>query len=141
MKKRLKKRKYRNKKKQVMISHTHRTDFLLTTNNKLTYVYQTNIYGQMIEITCVSLEIQIEDKWKTVVYYDSTHNKQLHRHTYFSIETDTDVVDYFGVKKKGSQKRLLKWAIQDIKNNYLIYKKQFIKRCKEINVNLDIEIY
>jgi len=136
-----KKNRNRYKKNQPNKLTIHRNDYLISENNRITYIYRTNIQGIIVEIICVSLEIRIQKDWKTIIYYDSYHDGALHRHTYSSIVNDSDVADYLGVRKKGGQKRLLRWAIDDIKNNYLHYKKQFVKRCRKLGVSIDVEIY
>lgn len=119
----------------------NRNNYQISENNWLTYIYNQDSYGNIIEVVCVSLEIKINNKWKTIIYYDSSHAGVLHRHTINSLETDTDVVDYLSVRKKGNQKRLLSWAIRDIKNKYIFYKKKFIIRCIRSGINIVIDIY
>lgn len=118
----------------------HRNDFRLSNNNRLTYVYKTENKGILIEVTNVSLEIQINNKWETIIRYDNAHGK-LHRHTRITINSNADIVDYIGVKQKGSQKRLLGWAIDDIKKKYIIYKSKFLERCRALGFRVDMEIY
>lgn len=119
---------------------TFQNNFQLSQNNRLTYVYKTNEKRNIIEITNVSLEIKIGKKWTTIIRFDNAHGR-LHRHIYFSPENNTDVVDYINVKQKGSQKELLCWAIDDLKKNYINYKKKYLKRCKSIDFKHKIDLF
>jgi len=105
------------------------------------YIYKTKLSSIITEIICVSLEVKVNKEWITIIFYDSSHQGRLHRHTKIFINNDLDVVDYQGVKQKGNQKALLTWAINDLKNNYLFYKKKFIKRNKDLLKNINIEKY
>ena len=66
----------------------------------------------------------------------------MHRHTLVSLDDKTETIDTKGVKQKGTNKRLLSWAINDIKNNYIHYKKKVILRSsKKINKKISIDFY
>lgn len=118
-----------------------RNEIILSDNNRLSYIYKINMQKIITEIVCVSLEIKIKEDWLTIIYYDSHHDGILHRHTRSSIQSDADFVDYFGVKRKGDFNKKLHWAIDDIKHNYLNYKKQFIKSNKKFGINLNIDLF
>lgn len=126
-----------------VIRSIHRASYAITENNRLTYIYKRDANKKIVEVTCASLEIKVRDKWNTIIYFDSdeTHSGILHKHTYVSLEKDADIVDYFGVKRKGSQKKLLEWAIKDIRTNYIVYKKQFIKRLRQTGTDIDVDLY
>ena len=123
----------------------HRNDINIagSENNRITYIFKTIKTGKIIEITSVTLDIKINNKWVTIVHYDSYNDGRLHRHLRLVIEDDTDITDYQGVRKKGTQRRLLTWAINDIKSKYTYYKKRFIFWNKEYlrKNNIEIEIY
>ena len=116
--------------------------YSISENNRLTYVYKANMYGAITEVTCVSLEIKIKNMWKTIIYYDSSHRDALlHRHTYMTLESESDVTDSVGVKRKGTQKELLEWSIHNITSNYIFYKKRFIKLLRRLDNTIDIELF
>ncbi len=119
-----------------------RADFLISPNNRLTYIYKIKSKSneEIIEVTCVSLEIKHQGKWKTIIRFDSSHAGKLHRHTRISLLSKADNVDSYRLPVKRTQKQLLNWSIKNIKDNYLFYKKEFIKRNKIVNIT-DIEIY
>lgn len=104
--------------------------FLLTETDRLIKVYKKDKGGNIYEITCVSLDIKIQGEWVTVIYYDNFHDGMLHRHLRVSISDGSDAPTTIGVKKNGSQNRLLAWAIKDITANYHNYKRNFFKRSK-----------
>jgi hypothetical protein len=100
----------------------------LTQNNRITYIYRILDTGRVVEVICVSLEIRYGEKWRTIIYYDN-HHDFLHRHERINLETSSDITTTNGVRQKGTNRRLLRWAIQDISNNYISYKLKFLKRC------------
>lgn len=110
-------------------------------NNRVTHIWKTDSKGTTSEVTCVSLDIKINNEWETIVYYDSHHEGKLHRHTRISYLDRADITDWYGVKSKGSQQNLLTWSIEDLKHKYLYYKKQFLKRNKKNLEGLEIDLY
>ena len=104
--------------------------FPLTEVDRLTRVFKLNNLNEIVEITCISLEIKIKDEWITIVYYDSFHEAKLHKHVTISLEDKSDSPTTENVKKNGTQKDLLTWAIKDIIRNYFHYKREFSKRSK-----------
>lgn len=120
----------------------YESGYSISENNRLTYVYKTDRRGAITEVTCVSLEIKVKNMWKTIIYYDSSHRDNLlHRHTFMTLESDSDVTDYKGVKRKGTQKELLEWSIHNITSNYIFYKKRFIKLIRRTDKLIDIEFF
>ena len=104
--------------------------FPLTEVDKLTKIYKVDKHGKIYEITCVSLEIRINKEWITIVYYDSFHDGSLHKHVTVSMADRSDSPTTDGVRKKGTQRKLLTWAIKDITTNYFYYKRNFFRRSK-----------
>lgn len=104
--------------------------FPLTEVDRLTKIYKANKDGEISEITCVSLEIKINNEWITIIYYDSFHNGSLHKHVTVSMVDRSDSPTTDGVRKKGTQRKLLTWAIKDITINYFYYKRNFFRRSK-----------
>lgn len=116
--------------------------FALSENNKLIYIYKKFKTGKIVEITSVGLNIRVKRNWITILYYDSAHG-YLHRHERISIDRDDYVDTRVNVRQKGTVRRLLRWSIDDIKKNYLYYKKRFIQRNRRYLVKKKIimEIY
>src|SRR3989344_2245294 len=102
--------------------------FSLTEVERLTKIYKLNKDNEIFEITCVSLEIKINSEWVTIVYYDSFHDKSLNKHVTVSMVDRSDSPTTDGVRKKGTQQKLLTWAIKDITKNYFYYKRNFFRR-------------
>jgi len=92
------------------------------------YIKLKNLKIAVTEITSVSYITIIGNRIYTVVYYDSVHNGILHCHIANSINDPSDSPIPLSVRKRGNQKKLLTWAIRDIKNNFYIYRKKFYKR-------------
>lgn len=101
--------------------------FLLSENDRLTYIFQIDEQGKVIEVTNVSYDILIKDSWMTVIRYDSEHGF-LHRHSRISLSNPEEIETTIGVKKKGDPRVWLTWAIDDIKSRYLEYRKKFTKK-------------
>ena len=136
----MRRRKYRYR--RLVKKETKHTDEIpITEHNRITYIYKTSELGSMIEIVCVSLEIQIGDEWITIVRYDNHHGGRLHRHTRIIYNDEADITDFNSVKKKGTMNQLLHWAIKDIQNNFPYYKQNFIKRNKSLFKDLYISMY
>lgn len=104
--------------------------FPLTEVDRLTKIYKVNKDGEIFEITCVSLEIKINEEWVTIVYYDNFHSGLLHKHITVSMADRSDSPTTAGVRKKGTQRKLLTWAIKDITTDYFYYKRNFFRRSK-----------
>lgn len=100
--------------------------FLLSENDRLTYIFQIDKKGKVIEVTNVSYDILVENIWITVIRYDSEHGF-LHRHSRISLNKPKEIETTIGVKKKGNPHTWLTWAIDDIKSKYLEYRKRFTK--------------
>jgi hypothetical protein len=118
------------------IKHTYN----LTDVDRITYIYQLDSKSRIIEITCVSYDLCVNNQWHTLVYYDNYHGGILHRHTKLSLEKNIDIPNVYGVKKKGTSKELLSWANNDLRKNYLNYRKGFIRKNKKYLNDNNIDI-
>lgn len=127
------------KKAKKFFEKKHISQFNLSENNRITYVYKDDLKKSRTEIVCVSLEIKILDDWVTILYYDNHHEGLLHRHKKVAYKNEADIVDYEGVKKKGDWKKLMHWAIEDIENNYLHHKKKFLNRNRLLLKDIKVE--
>src|ERR671914_1259701 len=131
-----KKKKYTHKvrrKKEEGFLVTKKSDQLLTTTDRLIYIYiidtKTN---KTIEVVNVSYEIKIEKDWETIIRFDSAHG-YLHKHSRVSLADKKETTTRDSVKQKGDPKRWLTWAIHDIQNNFIEYRRLFFKRSKLID--------
>ena len=112
----------------------------ISLNNKLIYAFKQES-NKIIEIVNVCFNIKYKKNWIAILRYDNYHG-YMHRHTLISLDDKTETIDTKGVKQKGTNKRLLSWAINDIKNNYIHYKKKVILRSsKKINKKISIDFY
>jgi hypothetical protein len=132
----IKKKKYAHKvakKKKESFLVTKKSDQLLTTTERLIYIYiiDTNT-NKTIEVVNVSYEIKIEEDWITIIRFDSAHG-YLHRHSRVSLDDEKETTTRDSVKRKGDPKRWLTWAIQDIQKNFIEYRRLFFKRSKIID--------
>lgn len=116
-------------------------EIMLSENNRITYIYKQIETGNIIEIVNASFEVKYLNKWITILRYDS-HHGYMHRHRLITLDEETEIVDKIGVKQKGTTKRLLRWAIDDIKTNYIFYKRKIISRTnKKLKSKIDIDFY
>ena len=86
-----------------------------------------------MEVVNVSYEIKIKEEWVTILRYDSEHGF-LHCHIRLSLSDVKEAVTTNNVIKKGTPHKWLTWAIDDIKANYLQYRRGFMKRSKLIDI-------
>jgi hypothetical protein len=131
-----KKEKYAHKvvkKKEEGFLVTKKSDQLLTTTDRLTYIYVIDTKtNKTIEVVNVSYEIKIEEDWITIIRFDSAHG-YLHKHSRISLAVRQETTTSDSVKQKGDPKRWLTWAIHDIQNNFYEYRRLFFKRSKVID--------
>lgn len=109
------------------IRHTYQ----LTETDRISYVYQASEDDTVVEVTCVSYELLVADKWYTAVYYDNCHGGILHRHVQLSIEKNLDMPNIYGVKQKGTSKELLTWANNDLRRRYPNYRTGFFRKNRQ----------
>ncbi|MFZ5933188.1 MAG: DUF7718 family protein [Patescibacteria group bacterium] len=106
---------------------THR--FYLSESDRLTYSYELDKKREISKVVNVSLEVCIDDKWVTIVRYDSEHG-YLHRHMRVSLDNPSDTPTTIGVRKKGNPHNWLTWARKDISKNFINYRTGFFRRSK-----------
>lgn len=123
-----KRKRYRDtgKPKETIIKN----GFLLTPQDQVTYIYKIE-NGKYIEVTNVSYEIKIENKWMTIVRYDSAHG-YLHRHMRISLDNSDDTTG--GEVEQGSPHDWLTIAVADIRKSFLEYRRQFFERSDVVDV-------
>lgn len=135
--------KINRKKKLDLLKEKNRRkgEIFISENNRITYIYEENNERRIIEIVNVSFEIQYKNKWITIVRYDN-HHGYMHRHKMITLDTESEIVEKTGVRQKGTHKRVLSWAITDIKSNYIFYKRKIIARTrKKLRSKIDIDFY
>ena len=116
--------------KRVEVLQEIKAEIRLTEEDRIGYIYKINAKRTVREITCVSYEVLFNNKWETIVYYDSTHGGTLHRHVRASINDTSDSPSTEQVRNKGTLHRRLTWCVEDIQNNFIFYKRRFMKRSK-----------
>lgn len=108
-------------------------DFALSETERIRYIYTRDSKNKITSIISVTYDIFINSEWVTVIYYDSEHGF-LHRHETISFQDRNDIATEENVKKKGDREIWLTWAIKDILQKSIYYKKLFLKRS---NLNID----
>ena len=127
--KRVKINKYPLKKNRSLIKKQH--ELHMTSTDKIINTYMIDSKKVKREITSVSYECLINNKWVTIVYYDNdaSHDDRLHVHFKISYQNqEYEAPQSKNVRQRGTIRRLNTWAVEDLKNNYAIYKKKFIIR-------------
>lgn len=127
--KRVKKNKYKPRDDNPLVKKQH--ELYMTSTDRISNTYMVDATGIKREITSVSYECLINGEWVTIVYYDNdeSHDDRLHVHfkvSYQNQEYDAPQSKY--VRQRGTIRRLNTWAVDDLKNNYMIYKRKFLKR-------------
>ena len=127
--KRVKRNKYKSKKDNPLVKKQH--ELYMTASDRIANTYMIDSKGVKREVTRVSYECLIEEEWVTIVYYDNdeSHDDRLHVHFKISIQNpEYEAPQSKNVRQKGTVRRLNTWAVEDLKNNYAIYKIKFFKR-------------
>lgn len=98
-------------------------DFLFSQNNRVTYVYLRSLKDNaIVEIVTASYDILINEKWHTVIRYDS-HHGYLHRHERLTLKDERSLIKR--IELPGTHSDWLTWAIQDLLKNFEEYKQSF----------------
>ncbi|GHO85244.1 hypothetical protein KSZ_32500 [Dictyobacter formicarum] len=97
----------------------------MSPEDRITYVYKQDDKYKIIDVTDVSYEIFLNQKWVTILRYDNAHG--FHRHLIGSIShPEADVVTPLNIS--GQSESLLRWAIEDIKVNWWYHRAAYFKR-------------
>ncbi|MEK7502585.1 MAG: hypothetical protein AAB609_03590 [Patescibacteria group bacterium] len=126
--KRIKRNKYKPKKDNPLVKKQH--EFNITPTDRVINTYMIDS-KKLREITSISYECLINGEWVTIVYYDNdkSHSDRLHVHFKISYQNqEYEAPQSKNVRQKGTARRLNTWAVEDLKNNYIIYKRKFFKR-------------
>lgn len=123
--------KKRNKYRKKNIEKITKKEFLLTPQDKITYIYKIE-KREYIEVTNVSHEIKVENEWMTIVRFDSSHG-YLHRHLRVSLDNKDESIG--GKIEQGSHHDWLTIAIADIRTNFIEYRRQFFERSDIVDMN------
>ena len=110
---------------------------MLTETDQIRWVYSYRKQGsvkirEIVQIISVDLDIFIDGKWITIIYFDNRHGF-LHKHQRLSVKSNKTIATAEGVKQKGDIKKLLDWCIDDLRNSFYFYKRSFLKRCNRLN--------
>lgn len=121
---------YKNKKQKEDKRHSHH-DFSLSHEDRITYIYVRNaITNEIIEVVNVSYEILINEKWHTIIRYDS-HYGYLHKHTRLTLLDEKTIVERINVS--GTHSDWLTWAIRDLIDHFTEYKMTFFEDNSDID--------
>ena len=100
----------------------------LTVTDRITYVYTRDKTTDVIrEVTNVSYDAWIKKNWLTILRYDSAHG-YLHQHSRSSLADQKEYISKDQVLQVGKPQEWLTWAIEDIKTNFLAYRRAFFNR-------------
>lgn len=123
--------KYRNKKFKEEFSKDA-GDIYFGDTDKIVYVNKKIKTKKMVEITTVAYASYIKGEWITIIYYDNepSHKVNMHVHVTDNLYDRNDVITTVGVRQRGSVHRLHTWAVEDLKTNWMNYKRAFLKRSK-----------
>lgn len=104
--------------------HTHH-DFLLSHEDRITYNYARKFTTyEIVEVINVSFEVLIKEKWHTIIRYDS-HHGYLHKHIRLTLSDEKSIVEPVNVP--GTHSDWLTWAINDLIEHFIEYKKTFFE--------------
>ncbi len=112
------------------VLHTKSGDFPLNTagGDRISFSVLKNEKNNIRKIENVSFEINIDNNWEWVVRYDDHGGGgSLHRHIRISLKDDSSIESLSGIKKYINKDFELTWIIDDIKRNYMVFRKNFLK--------------
>lgn len=115
---------------------TKKGDILLNLaqEDRISFSVLRNNKNKIRKIENISYEININNGWEWVVRYDDHGGTGLlHRHVRISLKDESDVESAAGIKKYKNKDFELTWVCEDIKRNYLVFRKRF---CKNSGVDL-----
>lgn len=110
--------------------HTSNSNFPLNTAqlDRISFSVLRNKKNNLRKIENISYEIYINDAWEWVVRYDDHGGLgSLHRHIRISLKDNSEVQSTDGIKKYKNKDFELTWVCNDIKRNYLNFRKKFLK--------------
>lgn len=107
-------------------------EIFLGETDKIVYVHKLLKTREMVEITTVAYASLIKNEWITLVYYDNepSHGANLHVYITDNFTDRNDAATTDGVRQKGSVHKLHTWAVENLKNSWIYYKRAFLKRSK-----------
>lgn len=119
--------------------HTHNGDVQLNIalSDRISFSVLRNEENKIRKIENISYEINISEKWEWVVRYDDHGGTgPLHRHYRINLTNNKIIESDAGIKKYKNKDFQLTWVFSDIRRNYLIFRKRFLKNC-----NLDKKLW
>ncbi|OGE19744.1 hypothetical protein A3J21_01105 [Candidatus Daviesbacteria bacterium RIFCSPLOWO2_02_FULL_43_11] len=109
---------------------TQTSNFALNTAqlDRISFSVLRNSKQELRKIENISYEINIDGHWEWVIRYDDHGGLgSLHRHIRISLKDNSDVESAAGIKKYKNKNHELTWVCKDIKRNYLIFRRKFLK--------------
>lgn len=110
--------------------YTQTSNFTLNTAqlDRISFSVLRNSKQKLRKIENISYEINVDGYWEWVVRYDDHGGiGSLHRHIRISLRDESNVESTTGIKKYKNKDYELTWVCNDIKRNYLVFRKQFRK--------------
>lgn len=123
--------KYAKKVPEIQFTQSE-AEIYLGETDKIVYVNKLLKTRRMVEITTVAYSSLIKGEWITIVYYDNepSHGVSLHVHITDNFTDRKDASTTDGVRQRGTVRRLHTWAVENLKNNWIYFKRAFLKRSK-----------
>ena len=117
------------KPKQEESLDTQKRNILLNIvqSDRISFSVLRNEKNNLRKVENISYEIYIKDRWEWIVRYDDHGGSgSLHRHIRISLDDNRDVESASGIKKYKNKNYELTWVCDDIKRNYLNFRKKFL---------------
>lgn len=103
--------------------------------DRISFSISRNKNKEIKKIENISYEIYVNGVWEWVVRYDDHGGLGiLHRHVRISLKDNHEIETHEGIKKYKNKNSQLTWVINDIKRNYLYWRKRLVK-------NTGIDLY
>lgn len=114
--------------KENLYTQTNNIPLNIAQLDRISFTVLRNNKNNIRKIENVSYEICIDGLWEWIVRYDDHGGTGLlHRHLRVSLKDDRSVESSIEIKRYKNKDYELTWIINNIKNNYLIFRKNFLE--------------
>lgn len=128
---------FKHKTKEKLHTQNGNVPLNIVLMDRISFSVLRNEENRIRKIENISYEININDKWEWVVRYDDHGGTGLlHRHFRTNLTDNRIIESDAGIKKYKNKDFQLTWVCNDIRRNYLIFRKKFLTNC-----NLDKELW
>lgn len=114
--------------KEKLYTQTGNIPLNIAQTDRISFSVLRNDKNDLRKIENISYEINIDNSLEWIVRYDDHGGTgSLHRHIRISLKDNRSVESTDGIRRYKNKNYELTWACNDIKKNYLRFRKNFLK--------------